>query len=97
MLSSLANKMFANGGGAAYLYGSRANGTARKDSDWDILVITDDAISTKDNFIDYAFPYAEIGWVFGSQITPIHFTRSQWDAQKSTAFYQSVTSEYIRL
>lgn len=96
-LSKLAKSLFADGGGDVWLYGSRASGTATKDSDWDILVITDDNISTNDNFISFAFPFAEVGWRFGAQITPIHYTRSQWNAERSTAFYDSVVSNSIRL
>ena len=96
-LSKLAKSLFADGGGDVWLYGSRASGTATKDSDWDILVITDDNISTNDNFISFAFPFAEVGWRLGAQITPIHYTRSQWNAERSTAFYDSVVSNSIRL
>lgn len=96
-LSKLARTMFANGEGDVWLYGSRASGTANKDSDWDILVVTDDNISTNDDFISFAFPFAEIGWRFGAQVTPIHYTRSQWHAERSTAFFDSVISNSIRL
>ena len=96
-LSELAKSMFANGGGDVWLYGSRASGTALKDSDWDILVVTDDNISTNDNFISFAFPFAEIGWHYGAQITPIHYTRSQWNAERATAFYDNVVSNSIHL
>ena len=79
------------------IYGSRARGTATESSDWDILVITDDNLASNDSFKQFAFPFAEIGWKYGEQITPIHYTRSQWNAQSNTAFHINVTSESIRL
>lgn len=96
-LTSLADNMFGNGGGEVYLYGSRAKGNARPDSDWDILIIADDERSSADPFATFAFPYAELGWQYGVQITPLLYTRSQWDAEKSTAFYNDVTATRIRL
>lgn len=96
-LKHLAHRMFINGGGDVYLYGSRARGDATPNSDWDILIIIEDGLSSADDFLSFAFPYAEIGWKYGQQVTPIHFTRSQWNAQKNTSFYHNVLSDYIHL
>ncbi len=96
-ISRLARQMFGHGEGAVYLFGSQARGDSSLRSDWDILVITDDKIATDDDFSRFAFPYAEIGWRYGAQITPIHYTRSQWAAEKDTAFYRNVVSEAIML
>lgn len=99
-ISRVARKLFGNGDGYVYLYGSQARNDASPHSDWDLLVITDDKVanaSDDDDFDRYAFPFAEIGWHFGAQITPIHFTRSQWEAQSGTTFYHNVLSEAIRL
>ena len=67
-LSNLAHKMFLNGESDVYIYGSRARGTATESSDWDILVITDDNLASSDNFKQFAFPFAEIGWKYGEQM-----------------------------
>ncbi|MDE6457573.1 MAG: nucleotidyltransferase domain-containing protein [Muribaculum sp.] len=96
-ISQLARQMFTAGTGTVYLYGSQARGDNSPRSDWDLLVITDDSITTDDDFRHFAFPFAEIGWRHGEQITPLHYTQSQWDAQKGTAFYNNVISEAIRL
>lgn len=99
-ISRLAKQMFGNGGGRVYLYGSQARNDAGPQSDWDLLVVTDDPDATandEDNFMRFAFPFAEIGWHLGAQITPIHFTRSEWEAQQGTSFFINVTSEAIRL
>ncbi len=91
----LANEMFGDGRAFVYLYGSRAKGNATNDSDWDILIVTDDAISSKDDFERFAFPFSEIGWKYGEQITPLLYTKSQWEAERGTVFYQNVESEAI--
>lgn len=96
-LSLLAQRMFSDGGGEVFLYGSRANGNATSHSDWDVLIVIDDELTTNDDFNTFALPFAELGWLFGEQITPIHYTRRQWDAESATAFYHNVVSSRIRL
>lgn len=61
-LRDCARRMFPNGEGKAFLFGSRARGDASDFSDWDILVITEDRMHTSDDFSNYAFPYAEVGY-----------------------------------
>ncbi len=96
-ISRLAGQMFSTGTGTVYLYGSQARGDSSPHSDWDILIVTDDSIATDDDFRYFAFPFAEIGWRYGEQITPLHYTKSQWDAEKDTAFYSSVLADAIKL
>ncbi len=96
-LKRLANSLFANLPVSAYLYGSRARGDADTNSDWDILIVTDDSLSTKDAFEKFAFPFTEIGWHLGEQITPLLYTRSEWDAERNTAFYLNVQQDSILL
>lgn len=71
----------------AILYGSRATGTARKDSDWDILILLDrPTVSTKDeqlfreNLYDLeletdehisTFAYAKEDWNTRLSVTPL--------------------------
>ena len=43
------------------LYGSRARGDNRSDSDWDLLILLDKpSLSFKD--YDYGYPFSELGW-----------------------------------
>jgi predicted nucleotidyltransferase len=93
----LAQQLFANIPASAYLYGSRARGDADDDSDWDILIVTDDSVSAKDAFEKFAFPFTEIGWQLGEQITPLLYTRSEWDAERNTSFYLNVKQDSIPL
>lgn len=51
-----ANVLEVNPEAEVWLYGSRARGTAREDSDWDVLVLTpDDSLSVQEEgrFIDH--------------------------------------------
>lgn len=96
-LRRLAKQLFANHPVTAYLYGSRARGEGGINSDWDILIVTDDTMSAKDAFEKFAYPFTEIGWRLGEQITPLLYTRSEWDAEKETSFYLNVQKDSIRL
>lgn len=93
----LAHQLFSNLPASVYLYGSRARGDAGVDSDWDILIVTDDSMSTKDAFEKFAYPFTEIGWRLGEQIPPLLYTRSEWDAERDTSFYLNVQNDSILL
>lgn len=82
---------------SVYLYGSRARGDYSEGSDWDLLIVNDDSVSSFDDFEKLAFPFAEIGWIYGEQITPLLYTKSEWEAQRFTTFYHNVKSEGILL
>ncbi len=96
-IRKLAKQLFANLPASVYLYGSRARGDYDTDSDWDILIVTDDSLSTKDAFEKFAYPFTEIGWRLGEQITPLLYSRSEWNAERDTAFYLNVQNDGIIL
>lgn len=96
-LKGLAHQLFTNLQGSVYLYGSRARGEAREDSDWDILIVTDDSVDKIDAFEKFAYPFTEIGWRLGEQITPLLYSRSEWDAESGTPFYLNVQNDAILL
>lgn len=96
-IKRLAHSLFANLPASAYLYGSHARGNAGANSDWDILIVTDDSLSTENAFEKFAYPFTEIGWRLGEQITPLLYTRSEWEAERETAFYLNVQNDSIPL
>jgi len=96
-IRELAHNIFANLPVSVFLYGSRARGDSGPNSDWDLLIVADDAISTIDAFEKFAYPFTEIGWRLGEQITPLLYTKSEWDAERNTAFYINVNNEAILL
>ena len=96
-VKELARQLSANFPAAVYLYGSKARGDYGTNSDWDLLIVTDDSVDKKDAFEKFAYPFTEIGWRLGEQITPLLYTQSEWNAERNTAFYINVQNDAILL
>ena len=89
----LAKNMPANG--KALLYGSQARGTARTDSDWDILIILDKEKLVSTDYDNVTFPLTMLGWELGKEINPIMYSSQEWQKYKITPFYKNVEQEGI--
>lgn len=79
------------------LFGSRARGDAKHDSDWDILILIKDTVTTE---IERAFRYKlfdlelETGEVFSTFV----YNTDTWNKKhKVTPFYKSIKQEGILL
>ena len=79
------------------LYGSRARGDERADSDWDILILTDYYVNLqierkfRDKLYDLELETGEPFSVFA-------YSKNDWQTkQRITPFYQNVTQEGILL
>lgn len=79
------------------LFGSRARGDARPDSDWDILIILNKSKRTVGDINDYACPLMELGYSIGEEINPIIYTKSEWDNRKCTPFHEFVERDAIEI
>ncbi|MBQ1731167.1 MAG: nucleotidyltransferase domain-containing protein [Bacteroidales bacterium] len=83
-------------GGHVYLYGSRARGDERSDSDWDLLILLD---KEKSNFNydhdNYIYPFVELGWNFGYDVSPLSYTYKEWEIRHITPFYKNVENDKI--
>lgn len=79
------------------LYGSRARGDNRPDSDWDLLVLIDQDRQQLQDFEQYAYPFVEMGWNNGVEINPMLYTRKEWEHRRFTPFYHNVESDKIIL
>ena len=79
------------------LFGSRARNTAREDSDWDILILTNDTSGKEETFNKYGFPFCEIGWYLDADINPLIYSKNEWDSQKHTYFYHTVMKDAIKI
>ena len=90
-------KAVAPKGSEIILFGSQARGDARKDSDWDILVLLDKQKVLPEDIDEVAFPLRELGWDFGETINTILYTKEEWSRDVASPFYQNVTREGIRL
>ena len=84
-------------GGEAWLFGSQARGTARQDSDWDILILIDKDRITLEDYGKYAYPFQELGWDIDAMVSPIVYTKRDWERSSFTPFYKNVMQDRIKL
>lgn len=77
-----------------YLYGSRSRGTAKDDSDWDLLILLNrDNISYEDER-RITYPLYDLEFNTGEVISPMIYTKKEWNSKyKVTPFYQNVMKE----
>jgi hypothetical protein len=79
------------------LYGSRARGDAREDSDWDVLAIVDKPrLSLKDRS-NIQFPVWNKGLELGQEINVFPYTRRQWEQAPPSLFKYNIMNEGIAL
>jgi len=83
-------------GSTLLLYGSRARGDNRPDSDWDLLILLDKPSLT---FRDYAYgyPFSELGWETGEEINAQVYSKQEWEGYRFTPFYKNVEHDKIVL
>ena len=84
-------------GGKAILYGSRARGDARKNSDWDILILLDKDTLDQSDYDNVSYPFVLLGCDLGQEINPIMYTTKEWESYRITPFYENVTRDGIVL
>ena len=79
------------------LFGSRARGDAREDSDWDVLVLLDKDRIRLEDIDNVSYPLRELGWELGEDINTVLYTVDDWNRNSFTPFYKNVESEAITL
>lgn len=81
-----------------YLYGSRARGDARSDSDWDFVVLFDLPRLSFDVETQYMDALYEVSLETGAVLSPLIYTKEQWQQRKnSSPLFRNVLSEGIQL
>jgi predicted nucleotidyltransferase len=82
----------------AILYGSRATGKARKDSDWDILILLDkSSVSLKDE-LPFRDNLYDLELETGEHISTFVYAKQEWNTRQSiTPLYKSVQQNGILL
>ena len=83
--------------GEVWLFGSRARGTAKPDSDWDILILIDKDRISLDDYGRYAYPFQELGWDIDAMISPVVYTKRDWDRSSFTPFHKNVMQERVAI
>ena len=81
----------------AILYGSRARGDARPDSDWDILVLLDKGEREFADFDRVAYPLYDLGLELDESISVNLYTKEEWEKRNFTPFYKNVQNDGIKL
>ena len=78
------------------LYGSRARGDNRPDSDWDLLILLDKPQLSSYDY-DYVYPFREFGWDIGEEICPHIYTKKQWEEWTFLPYHKNVERDKIVL
>jgi len=98
-ISSLVKQVIGriDSGAEIILYGSRARGTERIDSDWDILVLTEYPVDLlKERMFRNALYDLELET--GEPFSVFVYSKNEWETkQKVTPFYFNVTKEGIKI
>jgi predicted nucleotidyltransferase len=84
-------------GASLWLYGSRARGDNRPDSDYDLLILLDkDTITSKD-YDNYTYPLFDLGVDINVEINPQIYVRKDWSSWWRAPFYKNVEQDKIVL
>ncbi len=75
------------------LFGSRARGSYRKDSDWDFLILLEKKKISKKEKEKIREKLYEIELASEEVISPIIYTRQEWEKRAITPIYQIIKKE----
>ncbi|MFW6218856.1 MAG: nucleotidyltransferase domain-containing protein [Bacteroidota bacterium] len=83
-------------GAIIYLYGSRARGDNKPDSDWDFLILTNlpKNKKTKDKFRNKIFDFE---LEYEQPISTIIHNKNEWNDYEITPLYQTISREGVRI
>lgn len=83
-------------GSQVALYGSRARGDARLDSDWDIQILIPGEEKLPLSLWDkYAWPFADAGLMFGEIINPRLYSFAGWLKRSFLPFHKNVEHDKV--
>lgn len=85
-------------GSQVSLYGSRARGDARADSDWDVhILIPGEEKLPLSLWNQFAWPLADVGLLFEEVVNPRLYSYKGWEKRSFLPFHKNVESEKIIL
>jgi predicted nucleotidyltransferase len=79
-------------GASLWLYGSRARGDARPDSDYDLLILLDKDV-LREHDTDVICDMAELGWDLSAEINAHAYPRNKWNSWTYSPFYKNVIQD----
>lgn len=80
------------------LYGSMARGDFKEDSDFDILILLNKELITREDEKKIKYPLYDIEFETGKIISPLVLSKKDWETRhKITPFYKNVLKEGIIL
>ena len=82
--------------GEVILFGSRARGDARPDSDWDVLVLIDEKTIPKQEEQKLRDALYELEVDTDSVISPLIHTKAAWEARAVMPLYRVIQQEGVR-
>ncbi|MBR7048251.1 MAG: nucleotidyltransferase domain-containing protein [Prevotella sp.] len=80
-------------GSKLYLYGSRARGDAREDSDWDLLLLLDQPANDDADFKKYIYPIIERGYDLWQYFSVHTYTKKDWYEGPHALYYFNVEKD----
>ena len=84
-------------GASLWLYGSRARGDAREDSDYDLLILLDkDKITSEDHDL-YGYPMFDLGLDVGAEINAHIYPLKKWLTWDFVPFHDNVEEDKVVL
>ena len=77
-----------------YLFGSRARGAMKPDSDWDLLILLNQDKISVEAERNVTYPLYDLEFEIGEVISPIVYSEKEWNSKHSvTPFYSNVMRE----
>jgi len=81
-----------------FLYGSRARGTAKRSSDWDLLLLLNSDKLPFDYETRLMDRFYEIELETGEVLSPLIYTKRDWQTRhRSTSLFSTIVKEGIKL
>jgi len=84
-------------GASLWLYGSRARGDARPDSDYDLLILLDKDRINMTDYDHYMIPLSDLGVSVGEDVRAHIYTRRDWKTWQGAPFNENVEEDKIVL
>lgn len=84
-------------GSRLLLYGSRARGDNRPDSDWDLLVLLNRPHNEDADFANISYPIMELGFKLGQYFSVHTYSQQEWKNMSFLPFYKNVEQDKIEL